>query len=417
MSMHTYIGARYVPRFVGTYDITQSYDALDVVDNGSGTSYIARIPTPAGTPLTDTTYWFLYGSSSGAIVALQNQVNQLSDDVDKLKNRKYIFIGDSYGHAGGNGWIDQLASMLGLSASDYYESAVGGAGFAIVGLQFIDQLTSIASGLTLDEKAEITDIIVLGGANDTGFTPNIMASYINAFVGLANTDFPNAKIYIGMCAGNYVNNVIGLQLARTLDGYQAGSGYTYLHNIEYVLHDRRLVAADHVHPTSDGSERLANFVYAYLTGKSMGVGYRSRDIISITDGTLVYSQTGMSVIENEVASYRCPFISAEFDTVKTITQLQSVNTKININSPLILGITDRSLGQSYSFTDVTMNVSMYSSQDSAWHNINCALGLFNGEIWLTNIDETATGAVDVALRQVKKITIPIYTFTCPSIYC
>ena len=44
MSMHTYIGARYVPRFTGVYDPTQSYEALDVVDNGSGTSYIARIP-------------------------------------------------------------------------------------------------------------------------------------------------------------------------------------------------------------------------------------------------------------------------------------------------------------------------------------------------------------------------------------
>ena len=43
MSMHTYIGARYVPKFVGTYDVTQSYDALDVVDNGSGTSYISDV--------------------------------------------------------------------------------------------------------------------------------------------------------------------------------------------------------------------------------------------------------------------------------------------------------------------------------------------------------------------------------------
>ena len=74
-----YIGARYVPRFMGTYDNTQVYEALDVVDNGLGTSYIAKIPTPAGTPLTNTTYWALYGASSGAIVNLQNQIDDMKD--------------------------------------------------------------------------------------------------------------------------------------------------------------------------------------------------------------------------------------------------------------------------------------------------------------------------------------------------
>lgn len=74
-----YIGARYVPKFMGLYDATQEYEALCVVDNGMGTSYITKIPTPAGTPLTDTTYWFIYGASSGAIINLQNQIGDLTD--------------------------------------------------------------------------------------------------------------------------------------------------------------------------------------------------------------------------------------------------------------------------------------------------------------------------------------------------
>ena len=63
MAVRQYIGARYVPRFMGTYDNTQQYEALDVVDNGSGTSYIARKIVPPGTPLTDTEYWFVYDCS------------------------------------------------------------------------------------------------------------------------------------------------------------------------------------------------------------------------------------------------------------------------------------------------------------------------------------------------------------------
>ena len=81
-----YTGARYVPRFMGTYDVTQQYEGLDVVDNGLGTSYIAKQIVPVGTPLTDRTYWALYGSSSGAVVDLQQQIDALTDDFGGIKD-------------------------------------------------------------------------------------------------------------------------------------------------------------------------------------------------------------------------------------------------------------------------------------------------------------------------------------------
>ena len=99
MAIRQYIGARYVPRFVGTYDPTQIYDALDVVDNGSGTSYIARKTVPAGTPLTDNSFWFIYGASSGAIIQLQTDVAALQNDMASLQavlGHRMIVIGDSY---------------------------------------------------------------------------------------------------------------------------------------------------------------------------------------------------------------------------------------------------------------------------------------------------------------------------------
>lgn len=77
--MRLYIGARYTPKFEGEYDATQSYEALSVVDNGSGTSYISKKPTPAGTPLTNTTYWTLYGSTTGAIINLQQQIDEMKN--------------------------------------------------------------------------------------------------------------------------------------------------------------------------------------------------------------------------------------------------------------------------------------------------------------------------------------------------
>lgn len=95
-----YIGARYVPKFMQTYDPTQSYEALCVVDNGQGTSYITKIPTPAGTPLTNTTYWTIYGATSGAIIDLQNQINALKTRYNEInlsmfKNKSICIVGDS----------------------------------------------------------------------------------------------------------------------------------------------------------------------------------------------------------------------------------------------------------------------------------------------------------------------------------
>ena len=74
-----YVGSRYVPKFMGTYDATQIYEALCVVDNGLGTSYISQKIVPAGTPLTNTSYWAVYGASSGAIINLQDQIDQIHE--------------------------------------------------------------------------------------------------------------------------------------------------------------------------------------------------------------------------------------------------------------------------------------------------------------------------------------------------
>jgi len=124
MGVHTYIGARYVPRFMGTYDPTQIYEALDVVENGTGTSYIARINVPAGTPLTDTTYWFLYGSTSGAIVNLQHQIDAINDILNSYK--KYETMSDV------------IANVANLDAGDivettgFYNISDGGAGLYLI---------------------------------------------------------------------------------------------------------------------------------------------------------------------------------------------------------------------------------------------------------------------------------------------
>lgn len=96
MAVREYIGARYVPKFMGTYDPTQDYEALSVVDNGLGTSYTSKIPTPAGTPLTDTTYWIKTGDTNGAIIHLQDQIDamKVNPTVADLQANTKLVAGD-----------------------------------------------------------------------------------------------------------------------------------------------------------------------------------------------------------------------------------------------------------------------------------------------------------------------------------
>ena len=90
MSVREYVGARYVPKLMGLWSATTAYEALSVVDDGLGTSYTSKKPVPAGTPLTNTEYWVITGSQSGAIIALQGRVSALEDEIPPIVNVLYV---------------------------------------------------------------------------------------------------------------------------------------------------------------------------------------------------------------------------------------------------------------------------------------------------------------------------------------
>ena len=212
-----YVGARYVPKFMGLYDATQAYEALCVVDNGMGTSYITKVPTPAGTPLTDTDYYAVYGASSGAIINLQNQIGDLNDlttsdqdslvdavnevdaDIQTLTNKVdgcILVIGNSY-----------VQRDVTLKLQDYmgssYRKTYGGSGFVARSdntTTFIDLLNACVSDASID-KDKVTDILFVSAMGDTwGITAQGASTYksaldtalgsINAIV---SANFPNCR--------------------------------------------------------------------------------------------------------------------------------------------------------------------------------------------------------------------------------
>lgn len=73
--MGTYIGKRIVPVHCGRWEKNRSYEMLSIVLNTeNGDSYIARRDVPAGTALTDESYWMLHSLFS-------QQIRDMADEL------------------------------------------------------------------------------------------------------------------------------------------------------------------------------------------------------------------------------------------------------------------------------------------------------------------------------------------------
>ncbi len=75
--MATYIGKRIVPVHCGKWDKTKDYEMLSIVlEEESGDSYISRRAVPAGTAITDTSYWMLHSLFSQQIKDMSDQLTE-----------------------------------------------------------------------------------------------------------------------------------------------------------------------------------------------------------------------------------------------------------------------------------------------------------------------------------------------------
>ena len=269
--MREYIGARYMPKFMGTYDATTAYEALSVVDNGMGTSYISNKPVPAGTPLTDSTYWVIYGASSGAILDLQERMADVENVIQyehTLRNRKFVLIGDSYALTYDDvvGWKDQFVTKLGLSSTDYYAACENGHGFYAGFESLLD---------TLPNDDNVTDVLIIGGTNDIQYASANKAtliSRIQSCVAKANTKYPYAKVHVGWCSSVFKDSTVVLNdlpiCRQVIEDTAAGAGCAIIPHLDDILCDMsRHKNLDH--PNTLGCAIIVGQLVAYLLGGTL----------------------------------------------------------------------------------------------------------------------------------------------------
>ena len=208
--MSNYIGARYVPKFIDDpYDPTQAYEALCVVDNGFGTSYISGIPVPPGIPLTNTNYWHIYGASSGAVINLQNQIDNLYQG--------YIKYFDTFDDLRSN--INNVPVGAFVITNGFNSKNDNGGGkYFIVNVPtanaFNIQIGSVYATLVCDyAKINVASCGLYEGSNITEAEAIINNSIVDAAIDLIYNNFPvtvlSAGYYKGggaiyFPAGNYI---------------------------------------------------------------------------------------------------------------------------------------------------------------------------------------------------------------------
>lgn len=344
-NVHQYVGARYVPNFIDEpWSDTRGYEALDVVDNGSGTSYIAKKPVPVGTPLSNRTYWFVYGATSGAIINLQNQIDTIVSGMQTLtvyngNTRKVICIGDSYLGGSGTTYAETeswgaFIRMILDNGDNTIIKGWGGSGF--IGQPdtsehtYKKQLEEVVSTMDADERAEVTDILVQGGLNDKyglnhgTYTESDILTAIQQFTAYAHTQFPNAMVRIGVVGwardglSDKPNFYKVLNLFRNNSSIDCNNRLQFMSGLEYIMPSMAdSEYYDSTHPGTTASLRIAQAMVNCMMG---GNGDFTKTVIDAN--ATITTPTGVTAtsidfhytINNAVASIRSAAFWVNFDT-------------------------------------------------------------------------------------------------------
>lgn len=284
--------------FSGEWDITKQYPAWTIVsDNNIG--YVSLQPVPAGITLSNGDYWVevidytaqIAGLQS-RVVALENDVADIQDDLSPLINRKFLFVGDSFGEVA-NGWIDTIITMMVLTPSDYYRYAEGGIGFVNpgnnTGVAIESALSTYIGTLTQDEIDSITDIIVVMGENDTQAAHiSSLSAAVESFCVYLYGTFKNlqkAKFFYNGTYNIPTNATYGARGLYKHDGrglmMRAVNQYpkmSYSDNVLLSLLNAGLTEADGVHPTYP-------LGYQMMT-RAIMAGYEGEDFIYLYKNTI-----------------------------------------------------------------------------------------------------------------------------------
>ena len=259
----------------------------------------------------------LHANSVNDATNLYNTVQKIDGIYSniELKRKTYTniaIIGDSISYGTGASslsmsWANQFKSYI--DANTVQNMAQNNAGY-------VNEPTFLSQLKAVNNKAEITHIIIAGGANDKLQTATSITNAVKNTLQYALTNFPNAEVYVAPI-------VLGVQgmfryhtnIPQTLNAIEEGIAQTpNVHEIQYAwewLNGREDWAStssdsmDPIHPNDNGQKQLLRlFAESLFTRNSIHNNWKTS--VSGTDnhGQIIHSE---SVCNNGIYTFNCQF--------------------------------------------------------------------------------------------------------------
>lgn len=320
----------------------------------------------------------------------RNSINLINQEIVNLRipkkffaNKKYLLIGDSYADGytpDGNvtSWQQFFVNMTGLTNT--IQKHLGGTGF--VNLAQNKNFQSLLEEVPDDNN--ITDIVVLGGYNDTPYNQNQIYNSINSFVIKANEKFPNAEIHIGFVGWSRNSQKI-YPLSIICQNYREACGYymaSYLNNIEYSLHNYfGDFSSDGFHPNSTGQVKIGrNLIQALITGScnnptvftQIGLSYDS-NINGTPFGAGLTCKQNNNIVSMSLADQRTISFINPFNGKNGLTEIE-IGT---INNGYLVGT-------EYSLTRTPVQVIVHDS--TGYYPCTGNIDIRNGKLYIQFCD-------------------------------
>lgn len=342
MANRQYIGARYVPLFMGVHNPNKSYEALSIVtDANAATSYTSKKTVPVGIALNNSEYWAITGTMSGAILDLQNRVGSVENEIDDINTKlsgKILFVSDSYGTTYGNPAGDNttIASTIeAITGIDTINLSLSGSGFIrdTGNGTFYAGLVDLVNSGSINPE-EYSYLIVAAGRNDWNASESSLDAAVANFYNYAKSIFVNAGMYFGFIA-NGMNDATHGTKEQQMDCFYAIKkacdklGVKWLNGVECVMHDYSLMYTDYIHPNVNGKKELGMAIVQCLKGFSYTMSKKFKPIT-------VSAKSGYTVTLNGV-------LSSEIKENQTIIR-PSIFINITLPNPISQSIVQEVIG-------------------------------------------------------------------------
>lgn len=325
MAVRQYIGARYVPLYAGDWDSTRNYEPLTIVTDANGNSFTSLKDVPAGTALTDRSFWIQTSSFSGAVDVLSRRVSEAENDINDInesisaiieKNVQQdsridnlesggitLVIADSYGERfnSSNENISQVAARL--SGRTVRHIAYGGAGFSGVNQQIANLLDSYSG-----DKSEITQIIFVCGANDcfSESTEALILAGMESAASKISAQYSNCKaVKVFAATTAFSTQITANNRKRMIMTYIRGCrdiGFVFVLNSQWCMYDSTLMESDRVHPNASGVDCIGGFLSQALTESSIDVEWTKNiaDILTLNSEVSAGFRAGKLTFRNGI---------------------------------------------------------------------------------------------------------------------